>query len=82
MPFLCYILVLLGVCYREVQVIGLETSFLWFLIMHLDTLLASLYAVCITEIDFLVVHFCYRVFLGLSDMYIPKCRLQAAFYTL
>lgn len=45
MPFLCYILVLLGVCYREVQVIGLETSFLWFLIMHLDTLLDS-FTVC------------------------------------
>lgn len=45
MPFLCYILVLLGVCYREVQVIGLETSFLWFLIMHLDTLLDG-FTVC------------------------------------
>lgn len=38
MPFLHYILVLLSVFYREVQVIGLETCFLCFLIMHLDTL--------------------------------------------
>lgn len=39
MSFLHYILVLLSVCYREVQVTGLETCFLWFLIMHLDALL-------------------------------------------
>lgn len=43
MPFLHYTLVLLSVCYREVQVIGLETCFLWFLIIHLDTLLGWLH---------------------------------------
>lgn len=45
MPFLHYILVLLSVFYREVQVIGLETCFLCFLIMHLDTLLGG-FTVC------------------------------------
>ena len=34
------------------------------------------------KLIYLVVHFCYTVFLGLSDMYLPKCWLLAVHYTL
>lgn len=46
--------------------------------------MASLNAICITETDFffLFVYFCYRVFLGLLDTYLPKCWLQAVSLTL
>lgn len=41
------------------------------LMMHLDTQ-SLLSAINITEVDFLAVLFCYRIFLGLSDTYMRQ----------